>query len=177
MAVANTKSTVLTNIEADPRVLNNIKYYGGRQRIIKDYVSVAAADDDTSTYRLCRVLSHWVLHSIRVRCTAITGGTDYDCGLYSIDDGAAVDADLYADGFTVATACPAVPHAAASASFLELRFGDASTAVLTDINNQVWEDVGLSEDSGLAYDLVLTANTVGTAAGTIAFEVHYSAGD
>jgi hypothetical protein len=88
-----------------------------------------------------------------------------------------VDADLYADGITLATAAPVQTPTADGGDGIECRFGDAATALITDVNNKVWEDLGLSADPGLVYDVCLTGNTVGTAAGDIAIKMEYTAGD
>ena len=178
MAVVNTKSTIITNLDASPPEMADARHAGSRNRVKSASVAVAAGDDDGSTYRFVRVRSSDSLKSIKCINTAITGGNDYDCGLYRTaeDGGAVVDADLYADGFALALAAPAVPPTADGGSPIELRFGDASTAVPGDVNNRVWEDLGLTEDPGLDYDLVLTANTVGTGAGTIALVVEYTDG-
>ena len=131
---------------------------------------------DASTFRFFRVKSSDSIKSLRCYSDGIANGTDYDCGLYTIGAGAVVDADLYADGFTLATLIPAVPHIAATAAYQELRFGDATTSIVSDINNMVWEDLGLSADSGLEYDVVLTGNTVGDG-GIISLMMFYTAGD
>lgn len=178
MAVADTHSTTLTNLEADPLVVADIRNQHGRLRIKTETVAIAAADDDTSTYRFFRVKSSDSIKSLQLVTSAdVTSGTDFDLGLYTIDSGSAVDADLYADGISLATQVPAVPHVVATASYLECRFGDASTAVVGDINNQVWEDLGLTSDPGLQYDVVLTGNTVGSAAANVTLTMLYTAGD
>lgn len=177
MAVVNTISPELTNLLATPIVVNDIHDNGGRVRIKSATVAVAAGDDDNSTFRFFRVRSGHKIISLQLKCDAIAGGTVYDLGLYTIDGGALVDVDLYADGITVATATPAVPHVNATAPHLELRFADAVTANINDINNKVWEDLGLTEDPGLEYDMVLTALTVGTGAGDLALTMLYTAGD
>ena len=178
MAVVNTLSATLTGFLTNPptRVVPG-KGGGAREYTVSESVAIAAADDDTSTFRVCRVHSSWILKSIKAFCTAVTGGTDYDVGLYDIDGGAVVDADLYADGVSFATAAPAVPPTAAANDGIELRFGDAATAIPGDVNSRVWEDIGgLTADPNKFYDLVLTANTVGTGAGTVALVVRYNAG-
>jgi hypothetical protein len=177
MAIVNTISTTLTNLQADPIVVGDVRHQHGRLRIKSETLAVAAADDDTSTYRFFRVGSGDSIKSIRCYCDAIAGGSDYDCGLYTIDGGAVVDADLYADGVTLVTAVPAVPHVAATAAYLELRFADATTANINDVNNRVFEDLGLATDPHLEYDVVLTANTVGTGAGDITLQMIYTSGD
>lgn len=125
---------------------------------------VAAADDDTSVYRLTRVLSSWVPLDITVQTTAITGGTDYDLGCYKISTaattGAVVDKDILMDGQTMATASLVL---------------NGMGAVTADLRGKaLWELAGLTADPQLEYDLALTANTVGTAAGTIAVTYRFA---
>jgi hypothetical protein len=177
MAVVNTLSTELTNINAGSLDLPSAREMGSRLRIKSATVAVASGDDDTSTFRFFRVRSSDSIKSIQLYHDSVTGGSDYDCGLYTINNGAVVDADLYADGVTVAVATPAVPHVTATAPYIELRYGDATTSAITDVNNKVWEDLGLSADPQLEYDLVLTANTVGTADGDLTIVMLYTAGD
>jgi hypothetical protein len=177
MAVVNTISTELTNLAADPIVVNDIHDNGGRVRVKSATVAVASGDDDGSTFRFFRVRSGHKIISLQCRCDLITAMTNVDCGLYTINGGALVDVDLYSDGNTLAVATPAIPHINATAPFLELRWGDITTSTIQDVNNKVWEDLGLSEDPGLEYDIVLTAVTVGSANGDIALTMLYTAGD
>lgn len=176
MAVVDLASAELTNINADPIVREDIRHTHGRIRIKSAIIESASGDTDASIYRFFRVRSSDSIKSIKCFHDDIANGTDWECGLYTISGGAVVDADLYADGFTLATAVPAIPHALADAPYLELRFGDVTTAAINDINNQVWEDLGLTVDSQLEYDLALTAPTVGDG-GTIALAMYYTAGD
>ena len=131
--------------------------YGAETTTVRAIVEVDAGDDDGSIYRLFSgVPSSHVPISIEIYNTAITGGTNYDIGLYKGNGGAAVDADVLADGFSVAS----------------LR--NLSDANNLGIGNLALSDLGksLGELSGqtdvdTAYDIALTANTVGTASGTI----------
>ncbi len=178
MAVVNTNSTELDNVEATPIVPNSIRNIGGRVRVKTASVTVANGDTNASTFRFFRVRSSDSIKSIKVRSSAdFSSGTDWDVGLYTINGGAVVDSDLYCDGATLATAAPAVPHAVAVSQYQEMRFADATTAIMSDINNQVFEDLGLTADPGLEYDLVFLANTIGTVGGILAVEMWYTAGD
>jgi len=177
---ANTKSTQIQNAEASPRVMNDPHHSHGRLRIKSETVAVAAADDDTSVYRFFRVKSTDSIKSLKLYQDGITGATDYDLGLHqTTENGAAVlDADLYADGLNLEVACPAVPHVLATAPYLECRFGAASTANITDINNRVYDDAGLTQATAASeYDVTITANTVGSAAGDMTLVMEYTAGD
>lgn len=178
MGVVNTNTTELDNVEASPPVANQVHNIHGRVRIKTGFVTVADADSDTSTFRFFRVRSSDSIKSIEVRTSqAFTSGTDWDCGLYTINAGAVVDSDLYCDGATLAVAAPTVPHVIAVSPWTDMRFGDATTAILSDINNMVWEDLGLSADPQLEYDLVLLANTIGSQGGILQMTVLYTAGD
>ncbi len=176
MGVVDLKSLTLTDLEASPQVVNSVLHNHGRLRIKTDWLTSASGDSDTSTFRFFRVRSSDSIKSLQVRSNGISSGTDYDCGLFTINSGSAVDADLYGDGFDLSTIVPVVPHIVAEGSFLELRFGDATDAILSDINNAVYTDLGLSTDPFLEYDVVLTGNTVG-AGGIIQLTMLYTSGD
>lgn len=157
MAVANTKSTIVTNADSSPKIMTPVQLSGGRVRGAVATVEVAAADDDTSVYRLFRVHSRWRLLSLRVFCDAITAGTVYDFGLYRIadDGGAVVDADAYASDVDLSSAITAGTEITFEARNID------------KIANQIWQDAGATSDPGYWYDLCATGDTVGSAAGTI----------
>lgn len=115
-------------------------------------VPVAAADADGDVYRLLKsVPGDARIKSITLEHGAITGGTDWDVGLYSTDLGPVKSKDALADGLTLASA--------GSKDGL-------SGVALTDRAKRIYELAGDSKSEG-GYDLCLTANTVGTVAGTI----------
>lgn len=121
-------------------------------------LEVAAADDDGSVYRLfANVPSNLVPLEITVATDGITGGTDYDLGIYkTTTSGAVIDKDVLMDGQTMASALTrATGH----------NLGLAAVNI-ADVRKTLAELSGQT-DPDLAYDIALTANTVGTAAGTI----------
>lgn len=124
---------------------------------------VAAADDNGSVYRLIKGLpGNMVPVKIDIICDAITAGTDYDLGFYQTDLGAAVDQDCLADGLDLSSAATK---------------NGLVTVDAASLGKKVYELAGHTADSQLAsYDLALTANTVGTAAGTITAIVYFSQG-
>ncbi len=117
---------------------------------------VAAADDNGSVYRLFKVNSCDTILSLEISNDAITGGTDYDVGLYDIGVGGAVaDKDIFADGLDLSSATDKT---------------NALTAPdIAELAGEIWDIAGLSltSDPQKEYDVAITANTVGTAAGTI----------
>jgi len=121
-------------------------------------VEIAAADDDGSKYRLFKAVpSNMIPVEITVACDAITGGTDYDLGLYNVNLGAVVDKDALMDGQTLASALT-------RASGHQLGLGIVDVA---NVGSSLADLDTVSTDKPAAYDIVLTGNTVGSAAGTV----------
>lgn len=164
MAVANTKSTIVTNHDASPVDLTAAYLFHGRVRSQRGFVEVAAADDDTSVYRLFRVWSGWLIDDILIANDAITAGTVFDLGVYDVsaNGGAAVDADFFATNVDLS-----------SASAFRSLLLEATATDLDKVEKRLWELLGLSSDPQKFYDIALTGDTVGTAAGTIAGKLSY----
>ena len=120
-------------------------------------VAVAAADDDGSVYRVfADIPSTYVPLNICIHTTAITAGTDYDLGIYKPNGGTVVDKDILMDGQTMASALTVATWNNSGMGALTLSNGLQSLGTLS-----------AQTDVDASYDLALTANTVGTAAGTI----------
>jgi hypothetical protein len=168
MAVVNTLSTSISNIVAKPYVANDVAAYGGYVRSYVETVEVAAADDDTSTYRLVSVPSNMRVRSVAIYNDAIVGGTSYDIGLYYNSSklaGVVVPA-------CVALFGSAIDLSSAHASTGPLNVTYEATATNIDaIKKPLWQLAGLATDPGCYFDIVATANTVGTGAGTISMDV------
>lgn len=124
-------------------------------RIVTTF-EVAAGDDDGSIYRLATLPGNAMINKVTVMCDAITGGTDYDLGLYKVLDegGAVLDKDVFMDGQTLASASRVLDG--------------LQTVAIENLTKRVYEHAGHTVSTQLAaYDLALTGNTVGTAAGTV----------
>lgn len=133
-------------------------------------VSVAAADDDGSVYRLFKgVTSDYIPTSITITNSAITGGTDYDLGLYATNGGAVVDKEVLAAAVDVSSGV------AEGAGVTGL-----NAVALADTQKRLWELAGQTVGPGgtkfPTFDIVLTANTVGSAAGTIVVKATFVQG-
>lgn len=163
MAVVNTKATAISNGDATPVVITNRVIARGPVLAACGTVEVAAADDDLSVYRFVRVPSNARIISILRSNDAITGGTSYDIGVYqtALNGGAVVSATLFAN----------VLDLSAAGAQVEQRYENAD---IINIEKRLWELLGLTADSQRDYDICMTANTVGTAAGTISMEVRYT---
>ena len=119
--------------------------------------TVAAGDDDTSKYRvLFDIPSNAVPINICIHNTAITAGTDYDLGLYETDSGAVIDADILADGIDLSSAATIATWNNTGMTTIDIANGTQTLGTLS-----------AQTDVASSYDIVLTANTVGSAAGTI----------
>jgi len=163
MAVVNTLSAIVTNANASPPTMNDPQLaLDARVHEQIGLVEVAAADDDLSTYRMGRVHSSWRITDMEVKSDAITGMSDVDIGLYdiaSVNSGAAVDANCFADAYDMSSAKV------------------IWTQVLTQALNidqslkKVWEIAGLSADPNKWYDVVINSTTNGSGAGTIVMRI------
>lgn len=119
---------------------------------------IAAGDDDGSVYRFFKsVPSNLIPTEITIACDAVTGGTDFDLGIYQVGTGGdAVDVDLLMDGQTLASALTrATGH----------QLGLAAVGI-ADATKTLGELSGQTDVDG-SYDIALTGNTVGTADGTV----------
>lgn len=132
--------------------------HGAEPIVIVATEEIAAGDDDGSVYRLFKsVPSNYIPVQIDIVCDAITGGTDYDLGLYKVGiGGAEVDKDVLADGQTLASA---LTRATGQQLGLQTVGKDAVGSTLAELSGQTNPDT--------SYDIALTANTVGSAAGTV----------
>lgn len=161
MAVVNAYTNA--DVEAGTRTMSVFVGTGERTVTAFNNFEVAAADDDTSVYRLFKgVPTTARIQTIEIVNDAITAGTDYDLGFYHTaqadgTDGAVIDKDILVDGASMASA------RAITAPLIALTNLD-----LADLDKPIWELLGFDQFSRPhEVDLCLTANTVGTAAGTI----------
>ena len=160
MAVVNSKSTAITNADAHTPQ-NNSLIEKGDVFVSSGRAVVAAGDDDGSKYRICRLPAKVKILAFRVKHAAITAGTDYDVGTYRTadDGGLVVDADSLVDGADFSTA-RTVPT-----EILGLN-------LTIDNEKKLWElQSGVTSEPQYDYDIVVTANTVGTAAVTVNVDV------
>lgn len=165
MAVANTKSASITAFDNKPRQIVPGYKHGAPLRRSFDTAEVAAADDDGSVYRLLRLPSSACLKELNLLNDAIAGGTDYDVGVYRTadDGGAVVNANIFCDAIDV-TVARTLPLNAVFEGGLDIINADT----------RLWELLGLTEDPHVDYDICITANTVGTAAGSVGLEAVWS---
>lgn len=129
---------------------------------------VAAADSDGSIFRVFKGLSpDIVITNILVCNDAITGGTAYDVGVYGVLDFDGV-------GAVVSAACFASNLDLSSAHVRGSELSGISALDVANSNKRLYEVVGHTQLTKLpAYDIALTADTVGSGAGTVTVILEY----
>jgi hypothetical protein len=142
---------------ADGKLGNAANVMPGRLMGFAETFEVAAADDDGSIYKLAKLGANLIPFQLKLNCDAIAGAVSYDLGLYT-EEGDAKDQDCFVAALDI--------HAgAAIGTEVECL---AAIGVENIGSKKVYEYAGDTEATKQeAYVLAITANTVGTAAGTI----------
>jgi hypothetical protein len=163
MAVVNTfvNATLAAGLDKTTNLIKS----DGLVTVNSGAFEVAAADDDASVYIVFPIPSNAIpLPNGKVYHDSITGGTDYEFGLYERNDAGTFivgtgDIDVFLGSTTMANTTTLDP------------FNLAMT--VDNAGKAVWELLGLSADPQKQYFWGITANTVGTAAGTINVQAQY----
>lgn len=136
---------------------------GGKLGFIRDTFEIEASNSAGSKYRIARVPSNAVIDSITIACDAIAGATDNDVGFYNVpedSDGVVIDKDALADGQTFATASRSLDG--------------LSQPAIENLPKQVWQLAGFATNPGKLVDIVITANALGSAGGTVTATTKFS---
>ena len=141
--------------------------FGGKLLCLTGIVEIVAADDDGSIYKMARLPANAIPVKCEIVNDAITGLTDIDLGLYEDDETTEADKDLFMDGEDI-------NGGNALASPVDgLKTGPS----IDEFGQKIWELLGKTiKNKKEGYVLALTANTVGSAAGTIAWKFWYILG-
>jgi hypothetical protein len=118
----------------------------------------AAADDDGSIYRFFKsVPSSYIPVQIDIMTDGITGGTDFELGLYEVGTGgAAVDIDVLMGTQDLSSALTRATGQGLGLAAVDIASVGSTLGTLSAQTNV-----------DAAYDIALTANTVGSGVGTI----------
>jgi len=166
MAIVNLKTTQITNDDAKPRIPNVTVTDTG---VLKESAAtqvITNGDSIGSTYRMLRVKSSTRVSSLLLYTDAITAATA-DVGLYqtTANGGAVVDGDFFATAQALT---------AAIVTGAEIQFEAA--AGVTDIANgekRIWQQLGLTKDPGVEYDIVLTLTVAAGSTGDVLLKVRF----
>lgn len=165
MAVVNTKSGMITDMDATPVVEAAAYRHHGRVRSMNESFSIANGDSATSTIRVLRVWSGWRIEEVLISSPDIGTTTAADIGLYKVaaDGGAVVDADFFASALSLSGGA----HVKVDIT--------REQAVITPANadTRIWEQLGLTADPQIWYDVTLTLTGAADAAGVGDLTVRY----
>ena len=166
MAVVNVKSQIITDLDAVPVVKTNQLERGGKLRFAYGTAAFAASDA-TSVARVLRVSSSALVESLKFASDDLGTGGTVDIGLHrtTADGGAVVDADFFASAVDTDTAAVAQTDVT------------YESGVVTHVNRgkAIWEQLGLSSDPQVEYDVTVTRNTAqGT--GNVSLKMVYAEG-
>ena len=170
MAVVKTLSTVITNRDATPPVINDARLRGGTLKSGVGSVAVGAADSATSYYPLVEVPSTAMVRG--VFATNVTGMTTLagNVGVFKNTKNA--------NGVTTGVAANTGSDTifASAASFAAAQNHVAVDALLTTDKREqpLWQAIGLTADPGGTFDIGVAVTTANTgAAGRLGLEVQY----
>lgn len=154
---------VVTSTDKVSESVDSIWAKGKKVMVAHASFAVAAADDDTSIYRLFRDLSPSIqIQQMWVGNAAITGGTSYALRIYESGVGKAI-----VSGSTNLSGVMDLSTAHATLAPGTALNGLAGLA-LTDFNKKLFELAGHTEvTKKKSYDIALLATTAGSGAGQV----------
>lgn len=150
MAVVALKSDVMTKLETAPvPLMVSSKNVAGVILGATAWASKAAGDNATSTYRMLRVHSSWRLRTMILSIGALGALGTVNVGVYQTiaNGGAVVSAITFGSAIDV------------SATYRSDIVATGANA--DDMAEQLWQRLGLSEDSNRYYDLVIELQHAG----------------
>jgi hypothetical protein len=167
MAVVAVKSTLITNADATPAVLNSPRVDGGFERIEVATAAITSGDSIASTYRMFRVPSNAVMTDLRIYSPDIGTTTISDIGLYRTakDGGAVQDADFFASALSLKDG------ALNGTDVLH----EAAVFTIDNSGKELWEALGLTSDPSVFYDVAFTLTAAADATGTVKLIGRYTA--
>lgn len=158
------KSTVITNRDATPAVINDGRLAKGSLRESIGSVTTTTGKTTGSKYTLCSVPSSAIVSQILLSCAALGTATAADVGVYrnTADGGAAVDADFFATAVDLS--------AALSNSDIT---NESGTYTLDKQEQPLWQAAGMSADPMTSLDIVVTSTATIAAGGLLSLKVRY----
>lgn len=150
------KSTVITNADATPAVINTAQLASGRERHMRGVVTITTTKDAGSTYRFFRVRSNDMVKELILDNATAGAGCTMDIGLYQTagNGGAVVDADLFSSAVDIATANRALDITR-----------ESGVITVANMEKPIWELLGLTADPQIEYDVAGTLTAASAATG------------
>jgi hypothetical protein len=166
MAVVAVKSTLITNADATPVVLNSPRVDGGSERVAVATAAITDTDSIASTYRMFRVPSNAVMTDLRIYSPDIGTTTITDIGLYAADGGAVADANFFADALSLKDG---------ALNGVDVLHEGGGFFTIANSGKELWDALGLTSDPGVLYDVTLTLTAAADATGTVKLVGRYTA--
>ena len=163
--MANVNTDLVTNFVAVPQVLSSAQQLHGVKRVAAGTIALAVADlGANDTVMLAPIPSNASITSIKIFNDDLDSGTTNtaDVGIYK-QDLSVVDADAYASAITTLRS--------ANTTGVEVAF---EARDINKCGQKVWQDAGLSADSGLTYFVGLSFPAAGDTAGDVSFVIEYT---
>lgn len=165
-AVVAVKSTTITNLDAAQKTKAKVFANGAPLKEWIETNEVANGDSVGSTYRFFRVPSWARVSELIADADDIGTTTTGDIGLYRTaeDGGAVVDADFFASALVLnagAIANSQVEH-------------ESAVVDLPNYGKRLWEQLGLTADPMVYYDVAVTLTGAADGAGTITLRLRGS---
>lgn len=173
MAVVNTKSTVITNRDSVPSVINDTRITRSTKKSAVGSVAVGAADSINSYYPLVEVPTNCSVRSVFATCVAGMTLLAGNIGVFkntANSGGVTTGVAAYTGSNTF--------FASAQTLAAALNRSDVTNAAgtyPTDKREQpLWQAIGLSADPGGTFDIGVQVTAANTgAAGRVGLEVEY----
>lgn len=170
---APTQTTLITQLDAALLVRQNINTMGGRMRVqcVGNHTIPLSGAADGDIHKMLRLNSSDCVRAIHVFSDGNDGTIECHLGLYqtAANGAAVVDADFFSASVPLDTA-----HTTAMVNYAIGNVIDE-----TNLHQRLWEQLGLSADPMVPYDVCFTTTaTVPTTGDTVCgLEIWYTAGD
>lgn len=165
MAVVTVKSARISGRDSTPPSKGGLTL--GPRRLYDEAATVEVTNGDSigSKYVLATVPSHASMRELVLLCDAITSATA-DFGIYQTtqNGGAVVDADVFGSAVSLASAITTGTNVLHESGVLDI----------SEIEQPLWQILGLTADPGIDYDIVATLTAAATASGTLTVRCSYA---
>lgn len=173
-AVVSVKSTVITNADATPAVINKAFLARARLHVARGVVTGTNGDSIDSIYRFCRIKSNDIVKALILDNATWGAACTADFGLFetaanggAVAGGTAGNRTLFASAVDMNTA-----HAALDVT------RESGTITVANMEKRVWELAGFASDPQREFDVAaqLVAAAAATGAACLQVEVVAAAG-
>lgn len=135
---------------------------GAKVNVITKVAELTTENASGDIIRFATLPAKAVITRIVIGCTALTGLTDTDLGIYKTNEGDILDADLFMDGQTLATASKSL--------------NGLQTVSVANSNKNIkdlYDVVNTADLQEQFVDVALTLNATPTASGSVSIMIEY----